>query len=111
MERSSRNFLAVLKKKKILAIFASPHKYFTESSRWVPLKQSSTQRSLKHTVIFLLLRYSSIIATDFFSMSSTVSSWTGTETADPTNATSRKFSAPGFKMKDPRTPPLAWVLR
>ena len=37
MERSSNKFLVFLKLQKILGNFASPNRYFTENSRWVPL--------------------------------------------------------------------------
>ena len=51
------------------------------------------------------------MATDFFSMSSTVSSWTGAETADLMTEASREVSASGFNKEDPRSPSRAWVLR
>ena len=40
MERSSRNFLPSSNKRKFQAIFASPNRYFTENSRWVPLNNT-----------------------------------------------------------------------
>ena len=37
MERSSRNFQPSSSQRKFQAKFASPNRYFTENSRWVPL--------------------------------------------------------------------------